>query len=79
MRSNKSKDPKFTGPKSAIVNNTKYTVNQSKLIHIKTGNEFLVKEIQVKGFIVWLVKSLGAEVHNEQNMYISYGQLNEYR
>lgn len=75
----KSKTIKFTGPKSAIVNNTKFTVNQSRLVHNKTGNEFLVKEIQVKGFIVFLVKSLGQEVQNDQAMYISYGQLNEYR
>ena len=75
---NKKKEPEFKGPKRTEIFGVHYELDQI-LIHKKTKNEFQIKEIQAAGFIVWLVRSLGNKVDSKQRMYISYGNINEYR
>lgn len=68
----------FSGPKRIELFDNHYQLEQI-LVHQKSGNEYQIKEIQAKGFIVYLVKTLGNAVNSTQKIYISYEKLNEYK
>lgn len=64
-------------PSFKVIEGKTYNLEQ-ELRHSATGNVFKIKEIQDRGFIVYLVLQLGQRITNQSKIYLSNKDLHEY-